>query len=45
MEKLKQKQIPQGFTMGSFNVKSFFTSIALTEIIDILDRVYNLKEI
>ena len=45
MEKIKQKQIPPGFTMGWFNVKSFFTSIALTEITDILDRVYNLKEI
>ena len=35
-----------GFTMVSFDVKSLFTSVPLTETIDIiLDRVYNRKEI
>ena len=43
---MKNKQIPLGFTMASFDVKSLFTSVPLTETIDIiLDRVYNCKEI
>ena len=46
MEKMKNEQIALGFTMVSFNVKSLFTSVPLTETIDIiLDRVYNRKEI
>ena len=46
MGKIKNEQIPLGFTMVSFDVKSLFTSIPLTETIDIiLDRVYNRKEI
>ena len=43
---MKNKQIPLGFTIVSFDVKSLFTSISLTETIDIiLDRAYNRKEI
>ena len=46
MGKIKNEQIPLGFTMVSFDVKSLFTSVPLTETIDIiLDRVYNRKEI
>ena len=46
MEKIRNEQIPLGFTMISFDVKSLFTSVPLTETIDIiLDRVYNCKEI
>ena len=46
MGKIKNEQIPLGFTMVSFDVKSLFTSFPLTETIDIiLDRVYNRKEI
>ena len=46
MGKIKSEQIPLGFTMVSFDVKSLFTSIPLTETIDvILDCVYNRKEI
>ena len=46
MGKIKNEQIPLGFTMVSFDVKSLFTSVPLTEKIDIiLDRVYNRKEI
>ena len=44
--KIKNEKIRLGFTMVSFDVKSLFTSIPLTETIDIiLDRVYNRKEI
>ena len=44
--KIKNEQIPLGFTMVLFDVKSLFTSVPLTETIDIiLDRVYNRKEI
>ena len=46
MRKIRYEQIPLGFTMVSFDVKSLFTSVQLTEPIDIiLDRVYNGKEI
>ena len=46
MGKIKNEQIPLGFTTVSFDVKSLFTSVSLTETIDIiLDRVYNRKEI
>ena len=46
MGKIKNEQIPLGFTMVSFDVKSLFTSVPLTETIDIiLGRVYNRKEI
>ena len=46
MGKIKNKQIPLGFTLVSFDIKSFFTSVPLTETIDItLDRNYNRKEI
>ena len=46
MGKIKSEQIPLGFTMVSFDIKSLFTSIPLTGTIDvILDRVYNRKEI
>ena len=46
MGKIKNEQIPLGFTLVSFDVKSLFTSVPLTETIDfILDRVYNRKEI
>ena len=46
MGKIKNEQIPLGFTMVSFDVKSLFTSVPLTETIDIiLDRVYNRKVI
>ena len=46
MGKIKNKQIPLGFTLVSFDIKSFFTSVPLTETIDItLDRHYNRKEI
>ena len=45
MGKIKNEQIPLGFTMVSFDVK-LFTSVPLTETIDIiLDCVYNHKEI
>ena len=43
---MKNKKIPLGFTIVSFDVKSLFSSVPLTETIDfILDRVYNRKEI
>ena len=47
MGKIKNEQIPLGFTtMVSFVFKSLFTSVPLTETIDIiLDHVYNCKEI
>ena len=46
MAKIKNEQIPLDFTVVSFDVKSLFTSVPLTETIDIiLDRVYNRKEI
>ena len=46
MGKIKNKQIPLGFTVASFDVKSLFTSVLLTETIDIiLDSVYNHKGI
>ena len=46
MGKIKNEQISLGFTMVYFEVKSMFTSLPLTEIIDIaLDRVYKRKEI
>ena len=46
MGKIKNEQMPLGFTMVSFDVKALFTSIPLTETIDIiLDRNYNRKEI
>ena len=46
MGKIKNKQIPLGFTLVSFDIKSFFTSVPLTETIDItLGRNYNRKEI
>ena len=44
MGKIKNEQILPGFTMVSFDFKSLFTSIPLTETIDIiLDHVYNRK--
>ena len=45
MGKIKNEQIPLGFTMVSFDVKSLFTSLPLTETDIILDHVYNRKEI
>ena len=46
MGKMKNKKIPLGFTIVSFDVKSLFSSVPLTETIDfILDHVYNRKEI
>ena len=46
MGKIKNEQIPLGFTMVSFDIKSLFTSVPLTEAMDIIsDRVYNRKEI
>ena len=46
MGKIKTEQVPLGFTMVSFDVKSLLTSVPLTETIDIiLERVYNHKEI
>ena len=43
---MKNEQIPLGFTMASFDVKSLFTSVPLTETIDIiLDHVYNREKI
>ena len=46
MGKIKNEQIPLGFTIISFDIKSLFTSVPLTEpIVIILDRVYNCKEI
>ena len=46
MGKIKNEQIPLGFTMASFDVKLLFTSVPLTETIDIiLDRAYNRKKI
>ena len=46
MAKIKNEQIPLDFTVVSFDVKSLFTSVPLTETIDIiLDRVYNRREI
>ena len=46
MAKIKNEQIPLDFTVVSFDVKSLFTSVPLTETIDIiLDRVYNRKQI
>ena len=46
MGKIKNEQIPLGFTTMVSFVKSLFTSVPLTETIDIiLDHVYNRKEI
>ena len=42
MGKIKNEQIPLGFTKVSFDLKSLFTLVPLTETADIiLDRVYN----
>ena len=41
MGKIKNEQIPLGFTKVSFDLKSLFTLVPLTETADIiLDRVY-----
>ena len=46
MKKVKNKRIPQGFSMVSFDVKSLFTSVPLEKTIDIaLERIYLRKEI
>ena len=46
MGKIKNKQRPLAFAMVSFNVKLLFTSIPLTETVNIiLDCVSNCKEI
>ena len=46
MGKIKNQQIPLGITMISSDVKSLFTSVPLTETIDIiLNCFYNRKEI
>ena len=46
MEKIKNEQIPLGFTMVLFDVKSLITPLPLTETVDvILHRVCNRKEI
>ena len=46
MAKIKSEQIPLGFTMVSLDVRSLFTSVPLTETIDIiLDHAYKRKEI
>ena len=43
--KIKNEQIPLGFTMISFEVKSLLTSVPLTGTINIiLDHVYNCKQ-
>ena len=45
MGKIKNEQIPLGFAMTSFDVRSLFMSVPLTETIDIIfSRVYNLKK-
>ena len=44
--KIKNEQIPLGFTIVSSAIKSLFSSVQLTEAIDfILHRVYNRKEL
>ena len=41
MGKIKNEQIPLGFTKVSFDLKSLFTLVSLTETADIiLDRIY-----
>ena len=44
--KIKNEQIPLGFTIASSAIKSLFSSVQLTEAIDfILHRIYNRKEL
>ena len=46
MGKIKNEQMPLVFTIVSFDIKSLFTSVQLTQTINfILHRVYNRKEI
>ena len=48
MNKVKKERIPQpqGFSMASIDIKSFFTSLPLEKTIDItLERIYHRKEI
>ena len=46
MGKIKNEQVPLGFTMVLFGVKPFITSLPLTETVDvILHRVCNRNEI
>ena len=46
MGKIKNEQMPLVFTIVSSDIKSLFTSVQLTQTIDIiLDDVYNRKEI
>ena len=46
MEKIKQKKVPEGFPMVSFDVKSLFTNVPLETTIDIiLRRIYTNHEL
>ena len=46
IEKIRNVNVPHGFDMISFDVKSLFTSVPLEETINLaLDRIYHGKEI
>ena len=45
IQKIHNVNVPHGFNMISFDVKSLFTSVPLEETIAALDRIYHRKEI